>query len=269
MSDDNGNKPNSWNTTPPVEINREDVKYKTKLAKISLNVPAYDDLVKQQGVRVKVFRTLLCPNVKSIDGGEHNINCSSCNNGFVDLDPICTWAFIKSQELDKDALPEGYYDANVVWATFLQEIELQYFTLVELPDYTDIFIERLKRQQGRVDRLKYRATKVHALVDGSGKRFYEGSDFSLDNNGDILWKIDRAPLKTTIYSVNYEAAVQFRAIKAAHVNRFGQDSITDKGKIKFAKINEQWLLQKEFLVERRDFQGNRLSPNLIRNPDED
>jgi len=260
-------KPPGWNPKANAEIPKTQIG--TPKGAVSFIPENFDKLILQQGMRVKVYRTMLCPNVKSIDGGEHEIDCKLCNgNGFVDSHPIQTMSIIQSQELEKVHKAEGYWDGNSVAMTFARGIELQYFTLVELCDFTDIFFERVKRQQGPVDVLKYKVCRVNVLMDKSGKFYQADTDFDLDPNGCIRWKAGRGPDPGTIYSIHYEAALQFRAIRAMHVNRFVQDG-RKSANVTMTKMPEQWMLQKEFLVKRRDKAGNELSPNLIRDPDEE
>lgn len=260
-------KPPGWNSKPPVSVPKSQIG--TPKGGVSFNVENFDKLILQQGMRVKVYRSFLCPGVKSIDGGEHQIDCKLCNgNGFVDSNPISTMCILQNQDLEKVHRPEGYWDGNSVSATFTRGIELQYFTLVELLDFTDIFFERIKRQKGPVDVLKYKACRVNVLMDSSGKTYLSDSDFVIDVNGSIRWVAGRGPDSGTIYSVHYECAQQFRAIHAMHVNRFVQDG-RKSSDVKMVKMPEQWVLQKEFLVRRVDRQGNDLSPNLIRDSDED
>ena len=260
-------KPVGWNSKPAVKVPKSELG--SSKGRVQLKPEKIQDLINQQGVRVKVYRSMLCPNVKSIDGGEHEIDCPICHgNGFADLRPICTVAFIQTQDLTKVHNAEGYWDGNTVAATFLPGIELQYFTLVELPDFTDIFYERIKRQQGPIDNLKYKALCVNVVLDSDGKEYFAGNDFDIDVNGSIRWKVDRGPLPGTIYSIHYEMTVQFRAIKAMHVNRFLQVSARSTD-VEMTKQPEQWMLQKEFFVKRKDAQGNELNANLIRDPDED
>lgn len=257
--------PQGWDPKKPVEV----PKTGNSRNRVVLDPAILDKLVRDQGVRVRVFRTTLCPNVKSIDAVEHNIDCKLCNGtGFFDALPLDTYAFLQSMDFKKMPLEEGFYDANTVSATFLAGIELQYYTLVELTDFTDIFFELIKRQAGPVDVLKYRALKVNMVVDSNGKQYLPTSDFELDPNGSIRWLADRAPLRGQIYSIHYEAAIQFRAIKAMHIHRFSQVSARLPN-VQMKKMQQQWMLQKEFLVERKDVLGKKLAPNKIRDTDEE
>ncbi len=260
-------KPPGWNVKPPVKIPKSELEDQRN--RLNFRPEKYDALINQQGVRVKVFRTTFCPNVKSIDGGEHEIDCQLCKgSGFTDARPIQTMAVLDKQSLEKKNRPEGYVDGTKTTATFLQGIGLQYFTLVELLDFTDIFIERIKRQRGSIDVLKYPAICVHLVKDSSGKEYFQGNDFTLDVNGSISWLPGRGPDAGVIYSLNYDCKVQFRAIEALHVNRFVQVGRRDKN-VEMVHMNEQWVLQREYLVDRKDFKGNRLTTNVIRNEDED
>lgn len=234
--------------------------------RVDLKAGDFDKLLREKGVRVKVYRTMFCSNVKSVDGGEHNIDCAVCNgSGFLDSHPLEAVAFIQNQSFEKLPFAEGMVDGNSVAATFPIGIELQYFTLVELIDFTEIYFQRVQRQEGNLDVLKYKACRVNVLVDQFGKEYYQDNDFKLDENGSIRWKANKGPDPGDIYSIHYEAAVQFRAVNAMHSNRFTRIA-TKEGDVQ-VKMPEQWMLQKEFLVKRKDSDGNEINPNSIAGPD--
>ena len=236
--------------------------------KVGLQPDKFDNLVSQQGVKVLVYRTTFCPRVSSIDGAEHDITCPLCRgSGFLDRYPIETFAAMQAQVLEPKHFAEGIYDGNSVQATFMQGVDLQYFTLIELLDFTDLYFERVKKQEGLIDVLRYPGTRVNLLIDAFGQEYYEGSDFRLNPSGDVMWLPEsRQPERGTIYSINYETKVRFRAIKAMHANRYAQVSVG--GKTQMVKMNVQWLLQKSYLVERTDLDGKPIKANKIRESDE-
>ena len=259
--------PPGWANKPNNKVSKQEMG--TPKGSVYLKVPSIDTLIKQQGMRVRVYRTMLCPNVKSIDGGEHQIDCQLCSgNGFVDTNPIDTLAILQSQDLEKVHRAEGYWDGNTISATFSRGVELQYFTLVELLDFSSAFFERIKRQAGSVDVLKYKASKINVIMDSSGKQYFIDNDFELDVNGSIRWLANRGPDSSTIYSIHYDSLIQFRALRAMHVHRFVQDG-QKKEHIEMVKLPEEWMLQREFLVKRKDHIGNELAVNLIRESDSD
>ena len=226
--------------------------------RVDLDPVAFDRLIEQKGVDLKVYRTTYCPQVKSVDGAEHEIDCTLCNgSGWVDLDPICTRAFVQSQGLDTLAHVEGFVQGNTVSITFPTGIELQYMTLVELNDFTEIYMQRIFRSANDVDVLKYHACRVNIVIDRNGVRYYQDQDFKIDINGNLDWSFgSRAPAENIPYSVHYEAAVQYRAIHAIHVNRFTQ--VKTEGGVEHLKMPEQWMCVKEFLIRRENQAGNEL-----------
>lgn len=231
----------------------------------------FDEAILSKGVRVKVYRTMRCPGRKSVDGGEHEIDCQvpGCNgSGFVDIHPISTHAVIQSQTQEWTDMPEGFVDGNTVQGTFARGIELTYFTLVSLCDYTEITDEVVKRSEGDIDVLRYEAMRVNVVLDKNGIEYYQGIDFNLDENGNIRWIANHGPDKFELYSIHYEMPIQFRAIRAIHNNRFTQIP-GENGQISFLKMSETWMLSKEYLVKRTDSDGNQILPNLIREPDTD
>lgn len=261
-----GNVPPGWNSKPPKVVPKSVLG--TPKGAVSLSPEKYEALIKQQGVRVRVWRSATCPNVKDISSAQHEIDCKICNggHGFVDVLPIETIAVIQNQALEKLQNVEGVLDGNTVAATFQLGVELQYFTLVELCDFTDIFYQLVKRQRGAIDVLNYKACRVNFVMDSSGKMYQQDSDFILDENGCIKWNAGKGPTPETIYTIHFEVAQQFRAIRAIHVNRFTQDG-RKSDSVKFIKMPEQWVLQRSYLVDRKDRTGNELSSNLIRNKD--
>lgn len=237
--------------------------------RIDFDPVKFQEFIDQKGVRVKVYRTMLCPRVASIDGAEHDIECPLCFGAqFVDTFPITTMVMFQSELLQKSNLAEGLFDKDVVSATFQIGIELQYFAMVELVDFPDTYYQRVKRQRGQLDILRYPATEVNSLMDYSGKLYYSGNDFTLDPNGSIVWFPNKGPENGQVYSVNYKFKKRFRAIKALHANRYTQLLNKAIGQIEMIKLPDQWILQVDYLVERKDQFGKPLATNLIRDEDD-
>jgi hypothetical protein len=255
-----------WRVKDPVVKPDTDPKQR-----VDLQIGDFDKLIQQKGINLRIYRSFYCPNVKSVDGAEHEIDCNLCNgSGFMDVDPITTKGFIQNQDLDRilDGAA-GQHDGNMVSISFLSGIELQYFTRIELCDYTDLYYQRVMRKPGSfTDILKYKACRVNVLVDKNNVMYYQDQDFKLDANGNVRWITTgsginevkkRAPADEVIYSIHYETHVQYRAVKAMHVSRFTQYRASGSADIQFVKMSEQWMACKEFLLRRKDIQnGNDL-----------
>jgi hypothetical protein len=229
--------------------------------KLSANPDEYDRLVKNQGIPVRIYRSMFCPNVKN-DKETHQVDCKICGgSGIIDVNPYESWAYFHSNSFYSQDNPEGRMDGNVIMVSFLSGIELQYLTLIEL-DIPDVFYERIKKQEGNLDILKYKALQVNALVDSSGRQYYEGNDFDLNQDGNIKWKVGKGPLKNTIYSIHYHSKIQFRTTKAIHKNRFlNVKRAADQ--VEIVKVNEAWECTKEYLVTRKDILDRLLDKNTI------
>lgn len=230
--------------------------------RVDFNLQEFTKLIEGKGIDVCIHRTMYCPNVKSVDAAEHDINCDVCSgDGFLDLHPLKSRMFIQNQSEDTTGTVQGYIGGQSVSCTFPIGVEVQYFTLITLCDFTEAYMQRvLRNPNSDTDILKYKACRMNVLVDQSGVEYYQDTDFSLDVNGNVLWVTGtgrRKPADGLPYSVNYEAHVAFRARKALHVNRFTQVLVGD-GQAEHIKLPEQWLLQKDFLIRRKDAAGNDL-----------
>lgn len=238
--------------------------YNAKFKSISIDNTKSDQFLQDQGVRVKVYKSFLCPNVKQIDDGLHQLECSLCRRGFVDKDPIETWSYIQSQAINKVFGKDGSFDDSHAAATFISGVELNYFSKIELVDFTSTFFERIQRQEGDIDRLKYSAHAVNYLLDQHGREWQSGQHFELSTTGDIKWVSFDRPDKATIYTVHYSYPVTFRAIQALHINRFGQSNFKNENR-QMVEFQQQWIIKRDFLLDRTDVDNSPLSPNQIFN----
>lgn len=249
-------KQKAWDVKEPTVYPDGDPK-----GRVDLRVDEFDRLIEQKGVNLCVYRTTYCPNVKSVDGAEHEIDCPLCNgSGFIDRNPIKVKGFLQNQDLERMLDGQGgQHDGNSVLISFPIGVELQYFTKIELSDFTDIYFQRVMRKEGSdIDVLKYKACRVNLLIDQDGLEYFQGQDFKLDPNGNIMW-LDRKPEDYKIYTIHYECHVQFRAVRAMHVNRFTQYKAPGAPQVEHIKMNEQWMCTKEFLLRRKDINtGNDL-----------
>jgi hypothetical protein len=250
----------------------DNVNYNNKFAPTSIKVKDLNSMIYNSGIKVNVYKTLPCPNRKAIDSSEHEINCPLCNGTeLIDVDPIETYAIIQNIQAENQFNPEnigGTWQEQTVQMTFISGIELLYFAKIELVDFTMLYYQTVQRQAGLIDVLKYPIHSVNALIDKKGIRYYPGTDFSIDGQN-IKWKNTSGtnkPRKGTIYSVHYNTLRVFRAINALHSNRFSTDAIK-KPEIENVEFNQQWVCRIDYLITRKDLEGNKLDPQTIFPPD--
>ena len=115
------------------------------------------------------------------------------------------------------------------------------------------------------DNLKYDCKRVNVIIDKTGTQYHQDIDFRLSPQGNILWSTPNSPRPAdgTIYTVHYESVIQYRATSAMHINRFAQVPDRSTGLVAQVKMPEQWMLQKEFLIVRRDEYGNEIKKTGI------
>lgn len=236
--------------------------FNPKFKAVQLNAKDLNALIQEQGVRVKVFMTAICPNVKSIDSAQHEISCNLCKRGFIDRNPKETFVYLQSQTLIKNFAKEGVWDDQLVAASFPSGVDIQYFAKIELLDFTSVFYELVQRQEGDVDRLKYQAFKVNYLIDKNGVEYHLGTHFNLSDTGDVQWVQSVRPTTGTTYTIHYDYFITYRAINAMHVNRFGQESFKAPDR-KPVEYPQQWMIKRDFLVSREDLAGNPLTKNNV------
>ena len=244
-------------------------------------VDKLDQLILDLGVRVRLYHSTVCPNVKSLETLDHNLNCPICNNNMLDFDPIETIAMFQQQDFHEMFRVQGTFDIDEVLVSFLSGQTLQTFTKLELLDFKEDFFELIQRQifaDSDTDLLKYKACEVLGvfIVRNNVKiEFHYGADFLIDVNGSIKWLSTNKPLDKEVYSIYYRYHPVYRAIKAVHRDRFSQYNLRPGdinapkkrvGENTYVKLPETWILKKDYLLERRDRNGNLIPINTLYDP---
>lgn len=238
-----------------------------------IDVDKLNQVVKDLGVRVRVYKSTLCPNMTSLESADHDITCKVCNNGMIDFEPFETIAMFQQQSLTDQFKVQGTFHIDEIFATFLSGISLQVFTKVEILDFKEPFYELVQRQEGTdIDNLKYCASCIDGLfvVEGQTIReFQEGAHFNLTADGNIKWRTANRPSDRAIYSVYYHYAPVYRAINAVHRDRYSQynsrpnliqaPKVTVDGNT-YVKLPEAWILKRDYILDSRD-QNTYYDPN--------
>lgn len=238
-----------------------------------------DQEITDLGVRVRLYKSTLCPNMKSLESLDHDINCAVCNHNMIDFCPKETIAIFQQQTLAEQFKVQGTFYIDEIQVTFLSGETLQPFARVELLDFSEDFYELIQRQVATdIDRLKYPACSVLAIfvVRGNLKiEYHFGTDFITDVNGDIKWIAVHRPDDKEIYTIYYKFKPVFRAIKAVHRDRYSQFNLRPNeikspkvtvGDHTYVKLPECWILKRDYLIERRDMAQALLPPNTLYDP---
>ena len=228
-----------------------------------IEVDRLDQEILDLGIRVKVYKSTVCPNMTSLESFDHDINCTVCNNQMIDFNPVKTMALFQQQDLIEQFKVQGTFSMDEIMCTFLSGVTLHTYTRVDLLDFKEDFFEPIQRQEGTdVDILKYSACDVTGLFTVSANvrtEYHFGTDFILNSDGNVQWISTHRPADRQIYSIYYRFHPIFRAIKAVHRDRYSQYNLrvekikapkkTVDGKT-YIKLPEQWVLKRDYLVER-------------------
>lgn len=250
-----------------------------------LDVDKLNQEVKDLGVRVRIWHSTRCPgDMKSLESVDHNINCTACNNNMIDFGCYESTAMVQQQTLVEKFKIQGTFDMDEVIMTFLSDVTLHIFSKIQVLDFLEDFFELVQKQPTpmsgpSIDKLKYQACEVLGLfvvANSVRTEYYFGADFALDPNGNIQWLTSRKPVDGSIYTIYYRHHPVFRAVRALHRNRYTQfnlrpDNIESQPKITVAdrtyvKLPETWILKRDYLLERRDAQGNLIPDSSFPDP---
>ncbi len=246
-----------------------------------VNPDRLDQLIRDLGVRVRVYKSTLCPNMKSLESLDHNVNCKVCNNNMIDFCPKETLALFQQQDLVEQYKLQGTFSMDEILVSFLSGQTLGHMSKVELLDFQEDFFELVQRQEGvNVDQLKYPACKILGVFTATATtttQYHADVDFKINVNGNIEWIGAHKPTDRQIYSIYYQHHPVFRAIKAVHRDRYSQYNLrpgdiqsqkVSVGGKTYVKLPETWILKRDYLLERRDRNGNPLPQNEYYDPNE-
>ena len=249
-----------------------------------IDVGKLNQEVKDLGVRIRVWRSTVCPNMKSIESMDHDINCTVCNNNMIDFGCFESVGMIQQQDLVEQFKLTGTFSMDEALMTFLSGVTLHIFAKIEILDFTEDFFALIQRQEApnTNDKLKYAACKVLAVftvLNNVKTEYYEGSDFKIDQNGNIQWVGTHKPADKQVYTIYYKHHPVFRAVRAMHRNRWSQfnnrvsqiDPAIPKKTVDgrtYVKLPDAWILKRDYLIERRDVQNALIPDNEFYDPNE-
>ena len=243
----------------PASINRYP-KRQGKPGRVDLNVPELDNLIDDQGIRLRIVPSLLCPNRTDLSGTNHHLDCEVCNgNEAVDLESECfeTFGAIQSIRHEKTFEISGIWDEKDATVTLKSEDRIYYWYKIIVLDFASIFNELVKRDDDDTDKLRYPPnrscdTPFH-LVDSSGIVYKPGVDYRVSKDQYIKWTTAKRPAKDSLYSISYPVFPTFRVLETLHENRFY--NITSKQKERVpVNLPQQAVIRWDYLADRS---GNR------------
>jgi hypothetical protein len=228
-------------------------KRKAKPGRVDLIPEEFDNLVEDQGIRIRITPSAVCPNRTELEDTNHKLDCPLCfGSQVVDIKDECfeEWAFMQSIHIDKQFNVQGMFDIKDAKITFKQGTRVGYWFKIEVLDFASVFNEVLKRKSGDIDILRYPVggcdTPFH-LMDKTGKKYYINQDYRVDGR-DLIW-IGERPETGTLYTFVYPVLPTFRVIELLNENRYYYRSFKQKTK-EPVNLPQQALLRLDYMADR-------------------
>jgi len=238
--------------------------YDSKFPGLNIDPKLFNAMLREYGIRIRHEKSTPCPNLKgNIDSGHHRLNCTLCDNGFVNYDPYEYTAYFQSNTLERVIQAQGFFDpgtALLTVPTLLEDkntyIYIHYFDRITLIDFEDRYTELVQKTKGEIDLLRYQALNVEYLAT-KNVRYEQGQDFEIDDNGNILWISSNRPGRNEvpeygeIYSIAYVYRPVYRIVHLLHEGRFSQRKLKLPA-VTPERFPQQCVIKKDFLLDRRD-----------------
>jgi len=187
----------------------------------------FDELVQDQGCRVRISPSMLCPNRTTLHDTNHKLDCPLCfGDEALDLPEESQegFAFIQAIKLDKQFNVEGIFDMKDAMMSPETKLKVYEWYKVEVLDFSSIYNQLIKKSSANEDKLRYSpATKVldgdYFLVDNEGNRYTNGNEYYVSDRN-IVWKNATRPDPGTLFTITYPILPTFRIIQMLHDNRY-------------------------------------------------
>lgn len=199
-----------------------------------LDPMAFEQFIKNRGIRWVHEKAALCPNIDNIDTQQHDPNCKSCENGMIYYAKCEIHGLFQANKLERMYEVQGRWDVGEAVVTFSAyadgpdgtpgvgpAIDLQMFDRVICCDYEFRWIERIEHSPTGIDRLRYPALSVEYIATAS-KRYFVDQDFYINEKGHIQWKGQNQPgfNQNTdhgeIYTIAFTAQPVFIVVQLLH-----------------------------------------------------
>lgn len=166
--------------------------------RIAFDIPAFDEAIRSQGVRLVHYHAMRCPvgMVDLDDNRRSHPDHAGCTNGFIYTKVGVVTGLFMGNSKSKRTDDLGFWDGSTVQVTLPrmydeseEEVSVAPFDRFYL-DEARISVntwQTYMHHESGVDRLKYPAIKVDRLMDSSGLSYSEGSDFTLNSSGQLVW----------------------------------------------------------------------------------
>jgi hypothetical protein len=253
--DEDGDVKFNFKGLTPASEKRYAKRQHSKPGAVDFIIPEFNNLLEDQGTRIRVTPSILCPNRTSIDDTNHVLDCPICfGDEVVDLVDECTesWAGVTGIHLEKIFNAQGIYDLKDCRFTFQTQQRVYYWYKIEILDFASIYNQVIKKSGTDTDKIRYDFfrgcdTPVF-LIDSKNKRYTVNEDFLFDKRT-LRWLKPARPAAGTLFSISYPIAPTFRVIELMNENRYYYVGFKQKEKVPI-NLPQQALCRWDYIASR-------------------
>jgi hypothetical protein len=240
----------------------------------SLDPKAFEDLIKNRGIRWKHEKATPCPNVSDIEQQMHDPNCRICENGMLFYGSSEIHGIFSNNKLERMYEVIGIWDVGQAIVTFSAymdgqdgtpgmgtAIDMQHWDKLTCLDYEFRWQERIEHSPTGVDRLRYPALQIEFVATKS-KKYFADTHFQINADGNVQWisqeqpSYDQLNQRGEIYTISYTAQPVFYVIQLLHEIRATKAIDHATGLNKAVRLPQQVLIMRDYLfLNRKDKDG--------------
>lgn len=187
-----------------------------KQGKVNFNPKKFNQLLEDNGIRLRHYKTAICPNSRDINAESHDINCTLCDNGVIFHSSQDFVGIFTTAKLDKIFKVEGKWISGSAMLTAPSSIRFDYFDAVDVIDGISTHSELIKKSDNNIDKTRYKMKKILFLKDADGVEYACNTDFEISMDGYIKWARDNRPQIGKVFTIAYEYTPRYRVIEHMH-----------------------------------------------------
>lgn len=242
--------------------------YTGKITPSILDPNAFDALIRDYGCKARHQSASICPCYYGrIESGQQKLKCTRCENGYLTYDSTEIFVYLENTDLEKQFMQFGVWDVGTAHMFTPAKREdgtefyLGYFDKITILDFSETYSEVIQKGKGDVDILKYKALEI-VYLGSDRKTFSLGSDFQLNDDGNIRWVGTNQPSYDLerevgeVYTVRYLRNPVYRVMEIFHENRVVLTGVGTGVQKLPKRMVQECLIRKDFLINKTNGSSN-------------
>lgn len=230
----------------------------------SIKGVSFDQLLNQRGIRFVHNKAVPCPNVLSVNNNAHLPNCTFCDDsGILYYASEEVYGVFSGNSIEKTFEAHGVWEVGTAVVTFPTEYvsgdqaDFNTYDRLTMPDFT-VRMWEMKEYEPRstgTQALRYPIQKVEfacSISDGVQKFYEVDVDFTINEDGEILWIPGKEPFYDTVAERGEAIIWSFYAhpvyvvVQSLRELRITQELVN--GQKVARRLPQQILVRRDFMV---------------------